>query len=155
MCWRFRSGTSSACWRIRPSRQAGYVLIGVAAVGTLGPAVLYYLAAYVLTNIVAFAVVIAVTNDGQQLIEDMAGFSRRSPGVALAMLAAMFSLAGVPPLAGFFAKFYILMRRSGMWSPRAGSAFWCGWRRRRAEQHRGVVLLSDHPKGHLRRSGRG
>jgi NADH-quinone oxidoreductase subunit N len=89
--------------------QAGYVLIGVAAVGTLGTAgVLYYLAAYVLTNIGAFAVVEAVTNmTGSELIKDMAGFSRKSPGVAFGLLAAMLSLSGVPPLAGFFAKFYI------------------------------------------------
>ncbi|MFN8595465.1 MAG: NADH-quinone oxidoreductase subunit N [Anaerolineae bacterium] len=89
--------------------QAGYVLIGVAAVGTLGTAgVLYYLTAYVLTNIAAFAVVEVVTNvTGSELIKDLAGFSRKSPGVALGLLAAMLSLAGVPPLAGFFAKFYI------------------------------------------------
>jgi NADH-quinone oxidoreductase subunit N len=95
--------------------QAGYVLIGVAAVGTLGTAgVLYYLAAYVLTNIGAFAVVEAVTNmTGSELIKDMAGFSRKSPGVAFGLLAAMLSLSGVPPLAGFFAKFYIFSAAVG------------------------------------------
>ncbi len=89
--------------------QAGYVLIGVAAVGTLGTsAVLFYLAAYVLTNIAAFAVVEVVTNTtGSELIKDMAGFSRKSPGVSFGLLAAMLSLAGVPPLAGFFGKFYV------------------------------------------------
>ncbi|HZY45369.1 MAG TPA: NADH-quinone oxidoreductase subunit N [Anaerolineae bacterium] len=89
--------------------QAGYVLIGVAAVGTLGTAsVLFYLAAYVLTNIAAFAVVEVVTNTtGSELIKDMAGFSRKSPAVSFGLLAAMLSLAGVPPLAGFFGKFYV------------------------------------------------
>ena len=89
--------------------QAGYVLIGVAAVGTAGTAaVLFYLTAYILTNIAAFAVVEIVTNvTGSELIKDMAGFSRKAPGVALGMLAAMLSLGGVPPLAGFFAKFFI------------------------------------------------
>lgn len=89
--------------------QAGYVLIGVAAVGELGTsAVLYYLAAYVLTNIAAFAVAEIVANTtGSELIKDMAGFSRRSPAVSLALLAAMLSLSGVPPLAGFFGKFFI------------------------------------------------
>jgi len=89
--------------------QAGYVLIGVAAVGELGTsAVLYYLAAYVLTNIAAFAVAEVITNaTGSELIKDIAGFSRRSPAVALALLAAMLSLSGVPPLAGFFGKFFI------------------------------------------------
>jgi NADH-quinone oxidoreductase subunit N len=101
--------------------QAGYVLIGVAAVGTLGTAgVLYYLAAYVLTNIGAFAVVEAVTNmTGSELIKDMAGFSRKSPGVALGLLAAMLSLSGVPPLAGFFAKFYIFNAAVGYTSTNA------------------------------------
>lgn len=89
--------------------QAGYVLIGVAAVGELGTsAVMYYLAAYVLTNIAAFAVAEIITNaTGSELIKDIAGFSRRSPAVALALLAAMLSLSGVPPLAGFFGKFFI------------------------------------------------
>jgi NADH-quinone oxidoreductase subunit N len=89
--------------------QAGYVLIGVAAVGTLGTAsIIFYLAAYVLTNIAAFAVVEVVTNvTGSELIKDMAGFSRKSPAVSFGLLAAMLSLAGVPPLAGFFGKFYV------------------------------------------------
>src|SRR5512135_263089 len=95
--------------------QAGYVLIGVAAVGTLGTAaVFFYLAAYVLTNIAAFAVVEVVTNvTGSELIKDMAGFSRKSPGVTFGLLAAMLSLAGVPPLAGFFGKFYVFSAAVG------------------------------------------
>jgi NADH-quinone oxidoreductase subunit N len=102
--------------------QAGYVLIGVAAVGTLGTAgVLYYLTAYVLTNIAAFAVVEVVTNvTGSELIKDLAGFSRKSPGVALGLLAAMLSLGGVPPLAGFFAKFYIFNAAVGYTDPASG-----------------------------------
>ena len=89
--------------------QAGYVLIGVAAVGQLGVAsVLFYLAAYVLTNIAAFIVVAAVTNAlGTEDLYKMAGLSRRSFWLSLGMMLAMLSLAGVPPLAGFFAKFYI------------------------------------------------
>jgi NADH-quinone oxidoreductase subunit N len=89
--------------------QAGYVLIGVASVGTAGTAsVVFYLTAYVLTNIAAFAVVEVATNmNGSELIKDMAGISRRAPGIALGLLAAMLSLGGVPPLAGFFAKFFI------------------------------------------------
>jgi NADH-quinone oxidoreductase subunit N len=89
--------------------QAGYVLIGVAAAGQLGVAsVLFYLAVYVLTNIAAFAVVEVVTNVlGTENIYEMAGLSRRSFGLALGMMLAMLSLGGVPPLAGFFAKFYV------------------------------------------------
>jgi NADH-quinone oxidoreductase subunit N len=91
--------------------QAGYVLIGVAAspFSELGPAsVLFYLAVYVLTNIAAFVVVEVVTNVlGTENLYEMAGLSRRSFGLAFGLLLAMLSLAGVPPLAGFFAKFYV------------------------------------------------
>jgi len=89
--------------------QAGYVLIGVAAVGQLGvAAVLFYLAVYVLTNIAAFVVVEVVTNVmNTENLYEMAGLSRRSFGLALGLMLAMLSLGGVPPLAGFFAKFYI------------------------------------------------
>jgi len=89
--------------------QAGYVLIGVAAVGQLGmAAVLFYLAAYLLTNIAAFVVVEVVTNTlGTENLYEMAGLSRRAFGLSIGMMLAMLSLAGVPPLAGFFAKFYV------------------------------------------------
>jgi NADH-quinone oxidoreductase subunit N len=99
--------------------QAGYLLIGVAAVGELGTAaVLFYLATYVLTNIAAFAVAEIATNaTGSELIKDMAGLSRRAPGIAFALLAAMLSLAGVPPLAGFFGKFYIFQAAIGYTNP--------------------------------------
>ena len=91
--------------------QAGYVLIGVVSVSNpsvtpYGPAsVLFYLGVYVLTNMAAFAVVIAVTNAlGTEDMSGLYGLSRRSLGLAVAMIAAMLSLGGVPPLAGFFAK---------------------------------------------------
>ena len=100
--------------------QAGYVLIGVVAVSNpsvvpYGPAtVLFYLGVYVLTNVAAFAVVIAVTNAlGTEEIAGMAGLSRRSLGLALAMLGAMLSLGGIPPLAGFFAKLYVFAAAMG------------------------------------------
>jgi NADH-quinone oxidoreductase subunit N len=99
--------------------QAGYLLIGVAAVGELGTAaILFYLAVYVLTNIAAFAVAEIATNaTGSELIKDMAGLSRRAPGIAFALLASMLSLAGVPPLAGFFGKFYIFKAAVGYTNP--------------------------------------
>ena len=99
--------------------QAGYLLIGVAAVGELGTAaILFYLSVYVLTNIAAFAVAeIAANATGSELIKDMAGLSRRAPGIAFALLASMLSLAGVPPLAGFFGKFYIFQAAVGYTNP--------------------------------------
>lgn len=91
--------------------QAGYILIGVASVDAEGlgvAAVLFYLAAYVATNIAAFIFVEIITNKlGSEQISDMAGFSRRSFGLSLGMMLALLSLGGVPPLAGFFGKFYI------------------------------------------------
>jgi NADH-quinone oxidoreductase subunit N len=100
--------------------QAGYVLIGVVAVSDpnvtpYGPAtVLFYLGVYMLTNIAAFAVAIAVSNAlGTEELAGFAGLSRRSLGLALAMLAAMLSLGGVPPLAGFFAKLYVFAAAVG------------------------------------------
>lgn len=89
--------------------QAGYVLIGVATANTLGmAAIIFYLGAYVLTNLSAFAVVILVTNKtGSDEIKDFAGLSRRSPYLGIVMLLALLSLSGVPPLAGFFGKFFV------------------------------------------------
>ncbi|MCP4514927.1 MAG: NADH-quinone oxidoreductase subunit N, partial [Delftia sp.] len=89
--------------------QAGYVLIGVAAASTLGlTSVLFYLSAYVLTNLAAFSIVILVTNKtGRDDIAAFAGLSRRSPYLGILMLLALLSLGGVPPLAGFFGKFFV------------------------------------------------
>ncbi len=91
--------------------QAGYTLIGVVALTEteLGlAAVAFYLLMYVLTNILAFTVIIAVSNTtGSDQIADFAGLSRRKPYLALAMVLALLSLGGVPPLAGFFGKFFL------------------------------------------------
>jgi NADH-quinone oxidoreductase subunit N len=95
--------------------QAGYVLIGVAAASRLGvAAAIFYLGAYVLTNLSAFTVVILVTNKtGSDEIKDFAALGRRSPYLSLLMLLALLSLAGVPPLAGFFGKFYVFQAAVG------------------------------------------
>lgn len=88
---------------------AGYALIGLVALTEFGAASLvFYLAAYVVTNLTAFAVVILFARSaGSERIGDYAGLSRRSPGLALVMMVAMLSLAGMPPLAGFVAKVYV------------------------------------------------
>lgn len=88
---------------------AGYALIGVVALSQFGTAsMVFYLAAYVVTNLAAFAVVILFAQSaGSDEIADYAGLSRRAPGLALAMMVAMLSLAGMPPLAGFVAKFFV------------------------------------------------
>jgi NADH-quinone oxidoreductase subunit N len=85
---------------------AGYVLIGVIAFTQLGVAsVVFYMAAYILTNLLAFGIVMAFSRvTGLEDITDYAGMSRRNPGLALMMLAAFLSLAGMPPFGGFVAK---------------------------------------------------
>ncbi len=89
--------------------QAGYALIGLVALSEFGAASLvFYLIAYVVTNLAAFAVVILFARTaGSEEIADYAGLSRRSPVLALVLLVALLSLAGMPPLVGFAAKFYV------------------------------------------------
>jgi NADH-quinone oxidoreductase subunit N len=89
--------------------QAGYALIGLAANSPDGlAATIFYLAMYTLTNLAAFGVIIlAARVVGSDEIADYAGLSRRSPGLALMFLVAFLSLGGMPPLAGFFGKFFV------------------------------------------------
>jgi len=85
---------------------AGYALIGVVALSPLGiTSVVYYLIAYLLTNLAAFGVVSIVNRfSGSDEMTAYYGMSRRSPGLALALLIALLSLAGMPPLGGFIGK---------------------------------------------------
>ena len=85
---------------------AGYALIGVVAFNQLGAAsVVFYLAAYIATNLLAFGIVMAYSRiTGMEDIRDYAGMSRRNPLLALMMLAAFLSLTGMPPFAGFVTK---------------------------------------------------
>lgn len=91
--------------------QAGYLLVGVAAFSQLGIAsLLFYTLAYGAANLAAFAVVLIVANaTGSDMIEDYAGLSRRNPLVALALAVALLSMAGLPLMAGFMAKFYVFL----------------------------------------------
>jgi len=89
---------------------AGYLMVGLVAVKENGgAAVLFYLLAYTLMNLGAFAVVVAVGRRGEpnERIEDYAGLGFRYPSLGLAMSIFMLSLAGFPPLAGFVGKFYV------------------------------------------------
>jgi len=84
---------------------AGYLLIGVACLA--GPAVTFYLVAYLLMTLLSFAVLIVVAQQTGEQISDFDGLAKRSPFLAFAMLIAMVSLAGLPFTAGFFGKFFI------------------------------------------------
>ncbi|MDH5606062.1 MAG: NADH-quinone oxidoreductase subunit N [Anaerolineae bacterium] len=85
---------------------AGYILMGIAAGSQLGiTGVVYYVAVYLLTNLAAFGIVVVYYNQvGSDEIKDYAGMSRRSPGLAFAMLLLFLSLGGIPPLGGFIGK---------------------------------------------------
>ena len=88
---------------------AGYTMIGAVALSQLGAAsVVFYLAAYIATNLLAFGLVMAFSRvTGLEDIKDYAGLSRRSPWLGLMMLAAFLSLAGMPPFGGFVAKVFV------------------------------------------------
>jgi len=88
---------------------AGYALIGVVALSQLGAAsVVFYLAAYIATNLLAFGIVMAFSRiTGLEDLKDYSGMSRRNPALALMMLAAFLSLAGMPPFGGFVAKVFV------------------------------------------------
>lgn len=89
----------------------GYALMGLAAGTVLGvQAMLIYMAIYVTMNVGTFAFILMMEKDGQP-VTDIAAlnmYAKREPGKALAMLVLLFSLAGVPPMLGFFGKFYVL-----------------------------------------------
>jgi len=95
---------------------AGYLLLGVAAIaGNIhdatagGAAILYYLAGYLFTVIAAFTVIALVVKKSEtEDISVLAGLHQRSPLLAATLTIAMVSLAGIPPLAGFFGKFLLL-----------------------------------------------
>jgi len=95
--------------------QAGYLMVGLATLGfspvgdVLGQSgVLFFLASYTLTNLGAFIAIIAISNKlNSDLIEDYSGMIKRAPLLSLALTFCLISLIGMPPAAGFMAKFYI------------------------------------------------
>lgn len=89
---------------------AGYLLLGVSALTGAGQsAVLYYLSGYLFTTLAAFTVIALVLRHLEtEDLSGLAGLSKRSPLLATTMTLAMVSLAGIPPLAGFFGKFLLL-----------------------------------------------
>jgi len=90
----------------------GYALIGLAAGTAIGVrGILVYLAIYLFMNVGTFAVILCMRRQGKLVegIADLAGLSRTQPALALALGIFMFSMAGIPPLAGFFAKIYVFL----------------------------------------------
>jgi NADH-quinone oxidoreductase subunit N len=89
--------------------QAGYILLGFISGNQLGMAsVIYYVLVYIFSNLGAFGVVAAISNaTGKEKIDDYNGLYHTNPGLSLVMTLALFSLAGIPPVAGFFGKFFL------------------------------------------------
>jgi NADH-quinone oxidoreductase subunit N len=98
--------------------QAGYILVGVAAASDLGTTgVIYYLMAYLVTNLTAFAIAfITCRVTGSDEIHGLAGLSQRSPFLGFALLVCLLSLGGIPPFAGFVGKVLVFSAgvKSGM-----------------------------------------
>ena len=92
---------------------AGYILIGLVAAARIGAeaisAVLFYLAAYTVSNVLAFGCLVLAGSRDREAVsyEDLAGLGRRNPLLAIPFVLAILSLMGFPPTAGFFAKYYI------------------------------------------------
>ncbi len=99
----------------------GYALIGLAPGTPEGiRGVLVYLIVYVFMSTGSFACIIAMRRRGHAVeqISELSGLSRTDPGLAMAMAIFMFSMAGVPPLSGFFGKLYVFLAavQSGLWA---------------------------------------
>ncbi|HWP82830.1 MAG TPA: NADH-quinone oxidoreductase subunit N [Bacteroidota bacterium] len=91
---------------------AGYMLVGLAAANNEGQTgILFYLSAYTAMNLGAFGIISLMEQEGDKNLtfDDYAGLSSRRPFVAALMAVFMFSLAGIPPFAGFFGKYYVFL----------------------------------------------
>ncbi len=90
----------------------GYALVGLAAGSQEGiSGVVVYMIIYLAMTLGAFAVLLSLRRGGRmfETVDDLAGLSRTHPVMAFCLAAMMFSLAGIPPLAGFFAKYYVFL----------------------------------------------
>jgi len=89
--------------------QAGFILLGLIVGNQLGTAtVVYFVVVYVFSNLAAFGVVQAISlKTGKENMSDYEGLYRTNPKLSLVLMLALFSLAGIPPVAGFFGKFFL------------------------------------------------
>jgi len=89
--------------------QAGFIFLGIIGGNKLGmTSVIYFMLVYIFSNLGAFGVVAAIANKtGKENMEDYNGLYLTNPNLSLLMMLALFSLAGIPPVAGFFGKFFL------------------------------------------------
>jgi len=89
--------------------QAGYIMLGVISGTALGmSSLVYYILVYMFSNLAVFGVVSVIENrTGKITMKDYNGLYQTNPKLSLVMMLALFSLAGIPPFAGFFSKFFI------------------------------------------------
>jgi NADH-quinone oxidoreductase subunit N len=95
--------------------QSGFILAGVAGASRAGDAsVIYFVLIYIFSNLGAFGVVALISaQTGRETIDDYKGLYSRNPLLSWIMALSLFSLAGIPPTAGFFGKFFLLMAGAG------------------------------------------
>jgi NADH-quinone oxidoreductase subunit N len=96
--------------------QAGFMMLGFMNSSALGMStIIYFMLIYGLSNLAVFGVLSIVTNaTGKENIDDLTGFYRTNPGLSVIMLLSLFSLAGIPPVAGFFGKFFLFTAAASM-----------------------------------------
>jgi NADH-quinone oxidoreductase subunit N len=89
--------------------QAGFILLGIMGADQAGmTAVVYFMLIYVFTNLAVFGVISSISHEtGKETISSYNGLYRTNPLLSLTMMLALFSLAGIPPVAGFFGKFFL------------------------------------------------
>ncbi|MDE6512615.1 MAG: NADH-quinone oxidoreductase subunit N [Muribaculaceae bacterium] len=89
--------------------QAGYIMLGIVGDNVMGmAAMIFYILVYIFSNLAAFGVIQAIeTKTGKLDMSDYRNLYKSNPHLAFVMMLAMFSLAGIPPFAGFFSKFFI------------------------------------------------
>jgi NADH-quinone oxidoreductase subunit N len=95
--------------------QVGFILVGISGQSTEGSAALiFFVLIYIFSNLAAFGVVSLVSSThGRENVDDYKGFYQTNPALAWVLAIALFSLAGIPPTAGFFGKFFLILAGAG------------------------------------------
>lgn len=95
--------------------QVGFILIGVTGASAIGQSsVIYFVLIYIFSNLAAFGVLSLVSSEkGKETIDDFKGFYKTNPLLTWVLAIALFSLAGIPPTAGFFGKFFLILAGAG------------------------------------------